>query len=364
MEKTAKFEIKSVKLNNKDYEQKNKIITSRYVLENVHVVATQQHNGDFWKGVVKDIFGDAVGENSKFMFAHQSLRRVLLNPDLKHTILLCKQGYTEKQKKVLIDRFLELKCKIWQIDSAQHVVNYINTKDPNDDGPFKAVRLIEKVERLLIYSHGIVGKICLGMGHVGEGDDRLKFDKEIAKKLNPLAFAVGAKVYSFSCRTGLGNPEIKKSIYKTQVRNSSPIGVTSTGIPISRDEYETIQMPLYSAQSLAQAIANSGKVTTLAYLCRSDYEDTLNTPDELDFYDAYRAGVYNKKRNRNNYDILARLGQPTQEEMERYKLLNERFESRIMVDKMRFDPQGAFHPVKGGTTPVGLPQDMKTYKPL
>lgn len=364
MGQTARFEIKNVKLNDKDHEQEDKVLTCRYVLENVHVVATQQHNSDFWKGATKDVFGDAVGENSKFMFAHQSLRRVLLNPALTHTILLCQQGYTEKQKKVLIDRFLELKCNVWQIDSAQHVVNYINTKDPNDDGSLKAVRLIEKVERLLIYSHGIVSKICLGMGQFSEGDDKLKFDKDIAKKLNPLAFAVGAKVYSFACRTGLGNPEINKSIYKTQIRRSTPIGVTSMGVPISQDEYGTIQMPLYSAQSLAQAIANSGKVTTLAYLCRSDYEDTLNTPDELDFMDAYRAGVYKETRERKNYDTLANYGEPTDIEIERYKILNDRFKSRVIVDKMRFDPQGALHPVKGGTTPVGLPQDMKTYKPL
>lgn len=27
------------------------------------------------------------------------------------------------------------------------------------------------------------------------------------------------------------------------------------------------------------------------------------------------------------------------------------------------DPDGARHPVKGGTAPVGVPNDMKTFKP-
>lgn len=30
---------------------------------------------------------------------------------------------------------------------------------------------------------------------------------------------------------------------------------------------------------------------------------------------------------------------------------------------MELDPDGARHPVKGGTTPVGVPNDMKTFKP-
>lgn len=354
MGKTAKFEIKSVTIDKNVHNQENKIITSKFVLENIHVVATQQHNGDFWKGVAKDIKGDAVGSNSKFMFAHQSLRRVILNPGDKHTILLCTQGYSSAQQKVLVDRFLELKCTVWKIDSAQHIVNYINTKNPNDESGIRAARLLEKIERVFIYSHGIVGKICLGMGQFSEGDDKLKFTKDIAKKLDPLAFANGSKFYSFSCRTGLGNPEISKSV-NYEIKYPMEHGMYT----IERGKYN-----LLSAQSLAQTIANASKVNTFAFLCRSDYEDTLNTPDELDFCDAYRAGVYGEIRERKNYDELAKKGQPTDLEKKRYKFLDERFKSRILVDKMQFDPQGALHPVKGGTTPIGLPPDMKTFKPL
>ncbi len=364
MGETIKFEIKSVTLNQKVHNQKGKIITSRFVLENIHIIGTQQHNGDFFKGAIKDITGENVGANAKFMFIHQALRRVILNPEHKHTILLCSQGYSAKQKKIAIDRFLELKCNVWEIDSIQQAINYINTKNPDDVSEIKAKRLVEKVERVFIYSHGIVNKILLGMGQYSEGDGKYQFTKDIAKKINSLAFTTGSKFYCFSCRTGLGNPEIFDSIYKSKIKNSTSNGTSSMGVPISNDTYETVALPLYSAQSLAQAIANSSKIDTFAYLCRSDYEDTLNTPDELDFHDAYRAGVFGEKRKRKNYSTLAKNGKPTEDEKARYKELEIRIKRRVPVDKMCFDPQGASHPIKGGTTPIGLPQDMKTFKSI
>lgn len=33
-----------------------------------------------------------------------------------------------------------------------------------------------------------------------------------------------------------------------------------------------------------------------------------------------------------------------------------------MIDNGVFDPEGARYPVKGGTTPIGVPNDMKTYQ--
>lgn len=364
MGETLKFEIKSVTLNDKVHNQKDKTITSRFVLENIHIIGTQQHNGDFVKGLIKDFSGDNVGSNAKFMFIHQALRRVILNSEHKHTILLCSQGYSAKQKKIAIDRFLELKCNVWEIDSIQQAINYINTKNPDDESAVKASRLVEKVERVFVYSHGIVNKILLGMGQYSEGDKKYIFTNEIAKKINPLAFTNGSKFYCFSCRTGLGNPEISDSIYKSQIKSSTSYGTNSLGIPTSNDTFETVAMPLYSAQSLAQEIANSSKIDTYAYLCRSDYEDTLNTPDELDFHDAYRAGVFGEKRKRKNYDALAKNNKPSENEKKRYKHLDELNKGRVLVDKMCFDSQGALHPIKGGTTPTGLPQDMKTFKAL
>ncbi len=364
MEETIKFEIKSVTLNQKTQNQENKTLISRFVLENIHIIGTQQHNGDFTKGMLKDITGENVGANAKFMFIHQSLRRVILNPEHNHTILLCAQGYSAKQKKIAIDRFLELECSVWEIDSIKQAINYINTKNPEDESEIKAERLVKKIERVFIYSHGIVNKILLGMGQYSEGDEKYQFTKEEAKKINPLSFTTGSKFYCFSCRTGLGNPKIDKTIYKSQIKNSTSYGTNSLGIPTSNDTFETVALPLYSAQSLAQAIANSGQINTFAYLCRSDYEDTLNTPDELDFHDAYRAGFFGEKRKRKNYSELAKNGKPTKDEKARYKELETRIKRRVLVDKMCFDPQGASHPIKGGTTPVGLPQDMKTFKPI
>lgn len=90
------------------------------------------------------------------------------------------------------------------------------------------------------------------------------FEKEQAEELNKDAFAFGANIYLFSCRAGIGNPDIDKSIYK------NPNG--SKTDPNNRYN-------ILSQESIAQKIANSTKATVFAYLRRTDYIETLFTTD-------------------------------------------------------------------------------------
>ncbi len=47
--------------------------------------------------------------------------------------------------------------------------------------------------------------------------------------------------------------------------------------------------------------------------------------------------------------------------LKRYDTLQKIDKIRISIDGERFDFDGARYPVNGGTTPVGVPNDMKTY---
>jgi hypothetical protein len=178
----------------------------------------------------------------------------------------------------------------------------------------------------------------------------------VVKEMNPDAFAKDAAIYCWACRTGLGNPEIDTTIEYTET--------VSDGWFSSHKV--TKHRPLLSANSLAQTFANVTGATVYAYLCRSDYEDTLNKPDELDFMDAYEAGTKGKERQRpeKKYDYLLSAINITDADIQRYDELQKDFSRRKKIGKVWFDPQGAKYPVKGGDTPKGLPQDMKTFKKL
>lgn len=135
-------------------------------------------------------------------------------------------------------------------------------------------------------------------------------------------------------------------------------------IPSTNSVYKTKTLPLLGEKSLAQKFANATGATVYAYCSRSDYEDTLNTPDELDFMAYYEAGA-GKKLDRKNksYEYLLNKEKRKKEDINRYNELQKIVKRREpMIDNGVFDPEGARYPVKGGTTPIGVPNDMKTYQ--
>jgi hypothetical protein len=126
---------------------------------------------------------------------------------------------------------------------------------------------------------------------------------------------------------------------------------------------------LLSSESLAQKLANQTGATVFAYLCRSDYAETLFTNDELCFKDHYEARKNKKTKIENEqcndkYNHLLNQNYEFSEAEEKRKQEWEAIESNMeKIDGAWFDPDGARHPVQGGNTPIGTPNDMKTYKP-
>jgi hypothetical protein len=306
--------------------------------ERVIVIGTQQHSGSWVRNLSP--FHD-VGPNSKFMFVHQALRKVLMNKNFRWTILQCKQGYTDMQLSKIRSTFEGIVTKDGErvvthyqtVSSPMEIVGYINRRKD---------RRHCKVCRLLFYSHGIVGQITPWMHGFSSGE---AIDKTIVGKMEKEAFSEDAYIYSFACRTGLGNPKIDKSVYE--------------------DEGKGIRYNLLSAQSLAQNMADVSHAIVYAYLKRTYYGDTLFSSDDYDFLDACDAVRYGKAQNRptEKYKHIVKQG-PTIEEENRYKHLDSIRQSDIMVDGGKFRGLGALHPVRAAETPKGLPDDMKTYKSI
>lgn len=335
-------------------------------LQYIIVIGTQNHRGDT---SFNPITWRDVGPGSKLMFAHQALRRMRLNKDIKFAVFMCEDGYKPSHIKAVKDSVTNLhNGKFHQVSSVQQIINYLNTGDIDNSAGILEERKIKPVKQLFFYSHGLVGKIALGMSIMEDNSD-YAFGKEQVAKLNKEAFTSESHIYSFACRTGLGNPDIDKTVKKEQTKNSGIITTPVGPIPIFKTE--TIHLPLYSAQSIAQKLSDQTGATTYAYLRRSDYEDTLSTLDELAFSDymktrkKYENVTLSPKRYGDKYKYLLD---------EKYKLTNEedlrwreweKIDSNYKnIDDAWFDPDGARHNVKAAKTPEGVPAEMQTFKPL
>ena len=344
-------------VSNKEGTLTRKIKSTDNSLSHIIVVGTQAHRGDAKINAPWNYLRE-VGEGSKLMFVHQALRTMNLNREISYEFLICKAGYTENQLNVIQKTvetvyngtFIKMKHII-------DIISYINTGDIHSSENLSYMkvaprRLAKPIKQLFFYAHGLVGELALGLGlstKVGYtiGINQVKFfQKE--------SFTNDAEIYCYACRIGLGNTEMGDSIYINEKGSKTD--------PSNKHD-------LMIDQSLAQKLANQTKATVYAYINRSDYSETLFTNDELCFKDYYEArekkatSVNNKLCNDTYKYLLNQKYTPTETEKKRWEEWKKIEFNKIKIDGAWFDPDGARHPVKGGTTPVGVPNDMKTFKP-
>ncbi|WP_292010907.1 hypothetical protein [Chryseobacterium sp.] len=319
------------------------------------VVGTQSHRSDASLTKPWNLLRD-VGEGSKLMFVHQALRRMRLNKgSIKFDFLLCVRGYTEKQRSAIKSAVENLyDGKYIEVSSAQQVINYINTGDKNNNAATAKARDEKKIKQLLFYSHGVVGEISLGLAPAGIDITEYSFEESEAKKLSNQAFFSGANIYLFSCRAGIGNPDIDRSVY-----------IDAKG---SRTDPNN-RYNILSSESIAQKIANAAKTTVFGYLRRTDYEKTLFTNDELCFSDYMKARqkqqnqVQNKRCSVTYLHLLDQNHELTDQEKERWREWTNIESNMTKIDGAWFDPDGARHNIEAAPSPEGVPSDMKTFIP-
>lgn len=259
------------------------------------------------------------------MFVNQAFRQLKWykknESSETRSLVLFTAGYTPKQ----IDRITEIAQKkygatVISVSSSKELANYVNSKS-QDCNEASDARQADPVSNMDAFAHGLVGSIEFGykMGGKIEADQR--FDESTAKELNPGAFSENAVFTSYACRTGLGNPAINYF-------RSPAVGTPYGGYVPAED--------LMQDQSLAQKIANTVGIKVKAYATRSDYSATLGTWME-----------------RKLFKVSPKL----------VPEFTESYNSSENIDGADLRPNGAVHPVTGGSTPVGVPNDLQTFKP-
>ena len=297
--------------------------------ENLVIIGANVWRGGNAKGYVQGIFGFDVDYRSKMMFVHQALREVRKNNTKKWTVLICKEGYTKSQMHAIEKAFYDKNImrdsvlNILILDGMQSsiidkMINYINYGDL-EFNEYNKRRKYVKVSHISIYSHGMPKGFYFWLDEHPRGGSGKCFDNNSISKLKESAFTKNSEIYSYACRTGIGNSDI--------------------------DEEWNFKDDLMVDKSVAQALANATGATVYSYLKRTSYEDTLVKPDDRNIIEKWAEASDRDKEN------------PI------YKKLHEIWETdNYKVDGDIFYPEGAFNPVRAYSTPKNLPDEMIEYK--
>ncbi|MDY2781800.1 MAG: hypothetical protein SOT80_00180 [Candidatus Pseudoruminococcus sp.] len=305
--------------------------------ERIILIGTQQHRPITGPRSFIGSFVYDVNKWSKMMFVHQALRQVLLNKENDWTILLCTQGYGKLQIETIKQYFNQISKSdgsktvryIKEIINLNEILFYINRGDN------KTNRNLYMIAELIFFCHGDVRGISPWMRDIPMSTDPY-IDKKFAENIESYAFAPDAKIYSYACRTGLGNPKIDKK---------------ANGLdPMEKN-------------SVAQALANATGATVYAYLRRTSYYDTLLNYDERDFIDAVHFYIL-KDRDKREYNGYTQFqGKPLTSEQQKifYELNTIWNEGKYLVEEDILYPKGARHPVTYDEIPEGVTSNMKTF---
>ncbi|WP_439886629.1 hypothetical protein ACSX1C_13995 [Pseudomonas sp. MBLB4123] len=299
-------------------------------------------------------------KGNKMRFINQGIRQLGLYPpatanDSSQRIFLI---FTEDYERRLLDRLKSVVetrygAKYRELDSIAHLLDFINLR----------IRKKREIKQLDLFSHGLVGSI--EFGYELDKVDSYRLRDAQALMLKPQAFDLGAKIYSYACRTGLG---------------------IQADWHVGEDED-----PLYD-KSLAQLIANTTQATVWAYPRRSNYDQTYGDASDRAGLEGARARVSAdsqamKRYRRQLSNYRKRLAALRLEKRDKNaQLPNEKpplpprktasaqdetivrhAASRDANEKLighPLDEEGAVHGVRAGDSPTGVPATLREYRPL
>lgn len=299
-------------------------------------------------------------KGNKMRFINQGIRQVRLYPeasadDNTQRIFLI---FTEDYERPLLDAVKDVvesryKAKYQELDSIAHLLDFINSRIAEE----------REIKQLDLFAHGLVGTIEFGY-ELAKADSYRMRDAQ-AQMLNPEAFDLRGKIYSYACRTGLG---IDADVYVSEGED-----------------------PLYE-QSLAQLIANTAQTPVWAFARRSNYDQTYGSSEDRSALtsarnrvqaDANAMKVYRRKlsnyqkrleahRQASNNPIAAlpnessprppqKIASADDQALVRHANSRDEYEQSIGYP---LDAEGAVRPVRAGGSPTGVPARLLEFKPL
>lgn len=298
-------------------------------------------------------------KGNKMRFINQGIRQIRLYPaatanDSTQRIFLI---FTEDYERPLLDAVKNVVenygAKYRELDSIAHLLDFINLR----------ISKKREIKQLDVFAHGLVGTIEFGYELAKADSYRLRNAQ--AQMLKPEAFDLGAKIYSYACRTGLG---IQADLHVSEGED-----------------------PLYE-QSLAQLMANTTQTSVWAFPRRSNYDQTYGNAGDraglesakkriaaddraMDIYELQLSNYQkrltaHRQKNKDNSaqfpnesaPILPRKTAGVEDEtLVRHATSRDEYEQSIGYP---LDGEGAVRPVRAGDTPTGLPATLRQYQPL
>nr|WP_315446981.1 hypothetical protein [uncultured Pseudomonas sp.] len=299
-------------------------------------------------------------KGNKMRFINQGIRQLTKYPagtpnfSVQRVFLVFKNDYPDNLLAALKDVVENQHgAQYREMDSISGVVDFIATRQ----------RRGREIKQLDFFSHGVVGSIELG--YELDKNDSYRLRDAQAQMFKPEAFAYGAKIYSYACRTGLG---------------------IDADFKVNEGED-----PHYE-RSLAQILANSTQTTVWAFPRRSNYDTTYGTSAERESVpgirkqassDAQAMEVYRGQKTAYQRKLAAHRKQandptaqipgeqapqapkPTITDEQRDLMAHD--DSRAFYEKkvgFPLDALGAHRDVRSGNTPDGVPKQLCAYKPI
>jgi hypothetical protein len=297
----------------------NVSVTADLIKEEVIIIiGTEQHSTNIAN---KLMFGGEGVRKVRTKYAHYPFLKVALFTD----------GYSEAQISAITNAVLlhNKKATVIRVTSISDVINIISSGNRDST----AIDKTRRVKEIYAYSHGYVrdgsNEGVIAFGYEGKNAATQELDHKTFSKINAEVFLDknATTFYSYACRTG--------------------IGISS----------ETATSPKKD-NSLAQKMANKGKITVYAFMRRSLYEDAWGTQTHRDTYasdnDAGDSGWENFKTDMKD----AFKSDP--KDMSDFNTYRKK---EVKIDNAIWNPDGAYLDVKAGTWPIGVPATFDKYNP-
>lgn len=219
---------------------------------------------------------------NKMMFIAQAvryMRKNVISKDNYYSLVLVTTGYSNGQIELVKSSCEKYGFSLITVTSLSNIIQYINNRNN------------VLIEKLMFFAHGIPFSIEFGykLGSNEKNVSDLSFNLNTYKNITPEAFSLTAKIESYACRTGMGNPSDLSVGDVLDNMSASVILIGSLGLPtaISLQALKTkygihivedgVQLNPMSENSLAQYMANYYKRPVKAFVTRSDYKGTWGT---------------------------------------------------------------------------------------
>lgn len=253
---------------------------------------------------------------NKMMFIGQAVRQLRMfkeqHPARPRTLVVFTPHYSEAMLEAARESAGLYTADFKPLDTAQALIDYINTGRDRSRHP---------IAQLDLFSHGV--PLSIAFGHHLENEAGMSLGVDNFQLLAANAFSPEARITSYACRTGMGNPQ--------------DMGIENA-----------VQLNPQLKLSLAQKLADHLKIPVGAFITRSDYKKTWGSFVDRRYADA--CDVTSKKLPGEAWcnEWTAAMDDRTEQE------------SKISVT---YQIEGALNAVTSGSSPQGPTRGLIEFKP-